>query len=102
MKKIVAILLVVALMSAMFVVPAHAHEGEEATPYAYVCARCDSTMIRYTDTEKDYYDYLGCTNNAMTHKHYDSRTYVYYYCSNCGFTTSRSLVSTTKNHCIYD
>ena len=103
MKKIVAILLAVTLMSALVIVPAYAHEGEEATPYSYICNTCSRVMTRKTETEKEYYDYPGCTNNAMTHKHYDLKTFAYYVCNSCNpnIHVGRALISTTKNHCIY-
>ena len=109
MKKIVAILLVVALMSAMFVVPAHAHEGEEATPYSYACTNraCARNLIPKTRTEKSYFSYPGCTNNSMTHNHYYVVRYRYYVCNNANCSlynvpVKESEISRTGPYCIYD
>ena len=104
MKKIVAILLVVALMSAMFVVPAHAHEGNDIMPRAPLCIICKQPMNRVTqEIDRNYYDYPGCTNNAMTHKHYDRHMESFYTCpSGCSesLTIDHSLYW-IRNVCIY-
>lgn len=108
MKKIVAILLVIALMSAMFVVPAHAHEAEEASARASTCPRCGEWMeYRTNEYSRNYYDYPGCTNNAMTHKHYDVTYVRYYICTKSGCYNCENNVKisptyyTTSNKCIY-
>lgn len=106
MKKIVAILLAITLMSALFIVPVHAHESDEVVPCAatYFCDYCGRAKIRKTETKKEYYDYPGCTNNAMTHKHYNLKTYEYYVCNYCDPNDKDGyvLISTSSNHCIYD
>ena len=105
MKKIIAILLVITLMSALFVVPAHAHEVEEtATPYALACPRCGSNLItKTTDVDENtVWDQTvqGCTNNPMTHLHGYYYRYTYYDCSACDYT--RNISSTKITVCQYD
>lgn len=86
MKKIIAIFLVVTLMSALFIVPAHAHEADAVTPRSKLCddpggckqplahrttngtktilvSRCSNESVSHTHTQKGYYDYYVCVNS---------------------------------------
>ena len=110
MKKIVAILLVVALMSAMFVVPAYAHEAEEASARAVLCddpGGCGEWLEYRTvsNGSKVYYNVDGCTNNALTHRHYDWPVKRYYVCTNtaCRYygIAVDAVYLTLTNQCIY-
>lgn len=92
MKKIVAILLVVVLMSAMFVVPAHAHDGEKVQPRAVICASCGTGTLYNTTGEKG----VGVSVDECyyeIHPHYHSKMYTATYseCTHCNY---RRLVST--------
>ena len=71
MKKIVAILLVVALMSAMFVVPAHAHETEGVSPCVApdACPRCQSDYTQYTTTYGKVVSVRYCDYDTHEHNH---------------------------------
>lgn len=89
MKKIVAILLVVALMSAMFVVPAHAHEVEEgASTYAYACYGCGARLTNPYTRQLSYtwVDVPNCTNSVSAHKHKKILMESYYVCSMCAYS----------------
>ena len=82
MKKIIAILLVVALMSAMFVVPAHAHEADEVNPRAMLCddlGGCRQAMM-YHETEVSRSTELVPTcNNCYGGHYHTSIVYRRYY-----------------------
>ena len=71
MKKIVAILLVVALMSAMFVVPAHAHETEGVSPRVApdACPRCQSDLTQVTRTYPKGVTVSNCPVYDYSHNH---------------------------------
>ena len=113
MKKIVAILLVVALMSAMFVVPAHAHEAEETeiVPRSIWCDYCGGPTVQRTSSKviRDWYDVDGCTNDPLTHKHKITEYYTWYICTTYGckaynnnnyqqHKTTRTITSCASSH----
>lgn len=85
MKKIVAILLVVALMSAMFVLPAHAHEVEETeiTPRAVWCQVCSQPVVKKTSTyTTSWYSVRNCEAWPSSHMHRDHVYVTWYICTN--------------------
>ena len=106
MKKIVAILLAITLMSTLFIVPAHAQGSEGIMPRAPICVNCQQPLNYKTQeirADREYYDYPGCTNNAMTYKHYDRHMESFYTCpSGCSEsgTIDHSLYW-IRNVCIY-
>ena len=111
MKKIVAILLVVALMSAMFVVPAHAHEVEETEimPRARFCQECSGPCRSATSQSNVVWNETvhGCTNKpGVTHKHGYYYIYSYYVCTSTGCpaynSTWQYTTSTKYSVCAYD
>ena len=86
MKKIVAILLVVTLMSALFIVPAHAHEADEVTPRSMLCddpGGCNQPMAHRTkDNGKTYTSVSSCVDARYAHSHFQYRYLKYYVCVN--------------------
>lgn len=88
MKKIVAILLVVTLMSALFIVPAHAHEADEVTPRSMLCddpGGCNQPMAHRTKNNgKTYTSVSSCVDARYTHNHYRIIYLKYYVCVTSG------------------
>ena len=64
-------MLVVALMSAMFVVPAHAHETEGVSPRVApdACPRCQSDRTQVTTTYGKGVSVQYCDYATHTHNH---------------------------------
>ena len=88
MKKIIAILLAITLMSAMFVVPAHAHEAEETEimPRAMLCddpGGCNKAMA-YRENEVSRSTSLVPTCEKVYGGHYHTSIVYrrYYICVN--------------------
>ena len=110
MKKIVAVLLVITLMSALFIVPAHAHEADEVTPRSMLCDDpngCNQPLAHRTTSGNKYKSVSGCTNNALTHNHYQKGVYDYYVCVNSSCSYYNKHVdevfypSSSTWYCIY-
>lgn len=90
MKKIIAILLVVTLMSALFIVPAHAHETDEVTPRSMLCDDpngCNQPMAHRSTSGSKTILVSRCSNNSSSHTHTQKGYYDYYVCvnTNCKF-----------------
>jgi len=104
MKKIVAILLVITLMSALFIVPAHAQE-DDVEPCGVVlnCPECNGSLKQVTRAAYNkavsvsYCDYESSTHYHT--KYYSSGTY--YSCSNCGYTQTITPNSYIRTYCTY-
>ena len=85
MKKIVAILLVVALMSAMFVVPAHAHEADAVTPRSKLCddlGGCKQPLAHRTTNATRTILVARCSNESVSHTHTQRGVLDFYICVN--------------------
>ena len=97
MKKVISIMLVLAMACALFIVPAHAHEVEEtATPYALACPEgCGGTTSTYTVNSSTVWDgnVDGCTNNPMTHIHGHYYVFTHRVCNRCGHD---DVIASTK------
>jgi hypothetical protein len=98
MKKIIAILLVIALMSALFIVPAHA---AEMAGDSIICRGCGSETYDCTTTTSatTWSDINGCTRYPFTHKHGSYTVTKTYICEWCEY---RNVVRTTHTVCPYE
>ena len=91
MKKVVAILLAITLMSALFIVPAHAHEADEVTPRAMLCddpGGCNQAMVyRSKSVGSTTSIEPSCPNHIGSHTHLHITYLRYYTCvnSNCAY-----------------
>ena len=97
MRKIVAILLVLAIACALFIVPAHAHDGDvELCGVALPCLRCREPMS--TGTREAYQKAVSVSYcNYESHSHYHTRYYnagTYHYCSACGYVDNDGYART--------
>ena len=108
MKKIVAILLAITLMSALFIVPAHAHEVEETEimPRAGWCNVCSQPAL-YQSSYRDgsWFSVNNCEAWPSSHMHRYTYLDSWYICTNsdCGAyndvqqKTSRVISTTCSN-----
>lgn len=105
MKKVISIMLVLAMACALFIIPAHAHEVEETVvPYALACPKCGANLIKKTNDVKSETVWNetvdGCTKNPTTHLHGYYYRDTYYDCYGCDYT--RHISTTTVPVCQYD
>lgn len=90
MKKVISIMLVLAMACALFIVPAHAHEAEETEimPRAMLCddpGGCNKAMAHRTkDNGKVYTQVPSCADFGYSHNHYQMRYLKYYVCVTAG------------------
>ena len=89
MKKVISLILVLAMTCVLFIVPAYAHETEEAvTPYGLACPRtnCSGTVSNYEVRTTTVWDgnVSGCTNNPFTHQHGHYYLFTHKKCNVCG------------------
>ena len=88
MRKIVAILLSITLMSVLFIIPIHAHEEEETmTTYSPICLEngCGGRLYTKTENTDTVWDETvdSCTNNPLPHRHGHYYTYTIRECTDC-------------------
>ena len=104
MKKIVAILLAITLMSALFIVPAHAQEPEVLPRGPVVgCVKCHEPMS-FSDPQS--YSYSTTVNycDYESHSHYHTiyrQNAIYTVCNNCGYRELYSSGSYYRTYCPY-